>query len=153
MFCTLDCSQKVRIALKPGTRSWSPYPASTQSTGSCWPPPECTLTHVQLPKGSAATAQVQGPSLYTLEIFWWGQVLGFGTSPGVLEDQDKGGHQHWIHTTLLMGSWHKTEPGCTAWPCSHPATLRLPLSHTRQQALLWIALQGLQGNLHLPSAQ
>lgn len=33
------------------------------------------------------------------------------------------------YTTLLMGSLHKTEPSCTAWPCSHPATLRLLHGH------------------------
>lgn len=75
------------------------------------------------------------------------------TSPGMPEEQDKGGHQqYWIHTTLLTGSLHKTEPGFTAWPCSHPPTLRLPHGHSRQQPLLWIVLQGLQGNLHLPPA-
>lgn len=154
MCCTLDCSENIRTALKPGARTWSLVP----------PEPRLQVPPGLLQSVPGAMSSCQGAqdrqhrSKDLLSKPWRpssdvAKCWALATSPGMPEEQDKGGHQqYWIHTTLLTGSLHKTELGFTAWPCSHPATLRLPHGHIRQQALLWIVLQDLQGNLHLPPA-
>lgn len=154
MCWTLHCSENIRTALKPDVRIWSLVPPEPRSQV-----PPGLLQSVSWAMSSCQGAQDwQQRSRDLLSTPWRpssdvAKCWASATSPGMPEEQDKGGHQqYWIHTTLLTGSLHKTEPGFTAWPCSHPATLRLPHGHSRQQPLLWIVLQGLQGNLHLPPA-
>lgn len=108
-----------------------------------------TLSHVQLPGSSGWTAQVQGPSLYNLKTFWCDQVLGFGTFPGMLEDQDKGGHQHqWTHTALLLAR-DRAQVHCLAWLT--PSHTQAASQQCNKHCCGWHS-QGPQGNLHLPSA-
>ena len=117
MCCMLDCSQKMWIALKSGTRIWvfcshqcpepryeAPVPLGLLQTGP-WHTASCRGAQDPQHRWRDLLSAPGRPSSDGAK--WWASA----TSQGMLEAQDKSGHQqYWIHTTLLIGFLQEVEP-------------------------------------------